>query len=472
MQDRSTALHAVNLRHSAGLPIYILNTMSPTALSPTDTDFDIFDESDFEGNDIENGNGPLTVVRFDDLSRPLQSPRAGRESTDTDSEESSEAEEEEEEEEQQTLQIFERIATAILNHERDGNNNPQDNAHLDTEELQEAYAALARLLRDRVLRRGGAFQSRQELGMRMLHTLRNSLLQVLGDNNGVSQLAQDISNMIEHGSTEFMDEDESQQDTRRQRRIPEMIPVTSDGWHEPVGTPNEPQDHDNEPAATANKEQEQQEEGMQMLTDIVLSEGVIPNVMKNSSLALDDLQRFGLQKNDLDEYLMLTTAKDVYLLRTTRPRLKSERREHNVVSDVDVRSDRLLMAMDRLNMVEWIPELELFVAASQKGTVALMRVLEVELWNNERTFIFNNEKYLPLSGMQRKPLYGKKRKDNCLYFVDSCFDHLLGMTVQRAVTDRMAPPAFLLYLFYYDGAILAYRLSRVAGQVFASPLMI
>ncbi|KAG1227714.1 hypothetical protein G6F35_002520 [Rhizopus arrhizus] len=94
-------------------------------------------------------------------------------------------------------------------------------------------------------------------------------------------------------------------------------------------------------------------------------------------------------KVDLGEYLMFSTAKDIFLMSTTLPWMTKIRHENDVISRVDVRSDGLLYILDRITMVEWLPELELYIAASQKGTVALMRILQVELEDVD-TFIWND----------------------------------------------------------------------------------
>lgn len=110
---------------------------------------------------------------------------------------------------------------------------------------------------------------------------------------------------------------------------------------------------------------------------------------------------------NLGEYVMVTTGKDVTLMSTTTPKMSRIRAEHNMIQKVDVRSDQLLSVLDRISMVEWLPELELFVAASQKGTVALMRILQVEFEGGHQACIFNNEAYLPSNVLQSTPLYGK-----------------------------------------------------------------
>ncbi|ORY91138.1 hypothetical protein BCR43DRAFT_498567 [Syncephalastrum racemosum] len=107
-------------------------------------------------------------------------------------------------------------------------------------------------------------------------------------------------------------------------------------------------------------------------------------------------------------HVALTTPKHLYLLKRNQAKLETLRVERNIVSNVDVRSDRMLTMLDRLNMTEYIPELELLVVASQKGTVALTRLLRVELDDGQQTCLFNNEVYLPVNGLQRHALYGKR----------------------------------------------------------------
>lgn len=112
-----------------------------------------------------------------------------------------------------------------------------------------------------------------------------------------------------------------------------------------------------------------------------------------------------MTKRSVWDYIVLTTARNLFVLQATKS-MKVVRTEKEILSNIDVRADRLLSSMDRLNMTEWIPELELLVVASQKGMVALMRVLRVELSDGRQTCLLNNEKYLPLSGLQSYPLYG------------------------------------------------------------------
>ncbi|KAI9481336.1 MAG: hypothetical protein EXX96DRAFT_566294 [Benjaminiella poitrasii] len=139
----------------------------------------------------------------------------------------------------------------------------------------------------------------------------------------------------------------------------------------------------------------------------------IPNIIKstnNRSIIRNTTSHTEHQKTskNLGEYLMITTSKDVILSSTVIPRMNKIRTEQDIINKVDIRSDQLLRVLDRINMIEWLPELELMVIASQKGTVALTRILQVEFENGHQTCFFNNEFYLPTSILQSTPLYGKR----------------------------------------------------------------
>jgi hypothetical protein len=56
--------------------------------------------------------------------------------------------------------------------------------------------------------------------------------------------------------------------------------------------------------------------------------------------------------------------------------------------------------------LQWIPELELLVVASQKGMVALIRILRIDLGDGEEEYVFNREAYLPHAQLRSSPLYG------------------------------------------------------------------
>jgi hypothetical protein len=55
---------------------------------------------------------------------------------------------------------------------------------------------------------------------------------------------------------------------------------------------------------------------------------------------------------------------------------------------------------------QWIPELELLIVASQKGMVALVRVLRIDLGDGQDEYVFNREAYLPHAQQHASPLYG------------------------------------------------------------------
>ncbi|KAM3582158.1 hypothetical protein VKS41_005585 [Umbelopsis sp. WA50703] len=107
-----------------------------------------------------------------------------------------------------------------------------------------------------------------------------------------------------------------------------------------------------------------------------------------------------------DELVVLTTGRNIYLM-NPKERLKKLAVDKNILADIDLRTDRMLCIMDRLNMTEWIPELELLIIASQKGMVALIRVLRIDLGDEEEEYVFNREAYLPHAQLSSSPLYGK-----------------------------------------------------------------
>ncbi|CAO3593475.1 unnamed protein product [Absidia cylindrospora] len=147
----------------------------------------------------------------------------------------------------------------------------------------------------------------------------------------------------------------------------------------------------------------------------------------------------------LTDYLMITSKKDAYLLHPTNRQgqwtMATVQRERRVVSRADARTAFVLDMMERLSFVEWIPDLELCVVASQKGCVALMRVLQVQM-HHQQTCLFNHEKYIPLHGLQNSVLY--------------------GMTVHRLPSEQQQQqdPVYQLSLLYLDGTMRSYRLSK------------
>ncbi|CAO3640869.1 unnamed protein product [Cunninghamella echinulata] len=138
------------------------------------------------------------------------------------------------------------------------------------------------------------------------------------------------------------------------------------------------------------------------------------------------------------DYLMFTTKKDAYLLNSLT--FDVLQKEKEVVSRVDFRSDHYINLMDRLCFLEWVPELELCVIASQKGTVSLMRILQVQLSTGQQTCLFNHEQYLPFH-----------TQESVLY----------GLTVHKLHTDRFSPSSiYQLTLSYHDGTIRMYHISK------------
>ncbi|SAL97771.1 hypothetical protein [Absidia glauca] len=203
----------------------------------------------------------------------------------------------------------------------------------------------------------------------------------------------------------------------------------------------------------------------------------IPPIFEATELRVDPNTSSLDNTDTLKDYLMITNKKDAYLLNVShepsstsspsyasaindapnRHTMETVQRERYVVSHADSRTDERLNMMERLSFVEWIPELELCVMASQKGCVALMRILQVQLDGTAhddglQTCIFNNEKYLPMHGLQNSVLY--------------------GMTVHRLPSDDesrgFSCPVYQLLLLYLDGTMRSYLISKNQSQLPAS----
>ena len=180
------------------------------------------------------------------------------------------------------------------------------------------------------------------------------------------------------------------------------IPVsTKGGWSDNSEDEDENNDQQSQTTHDALEESEEEDKDVQQSKAQGKTRRILAHTMRSSNVAFHRKRRRSYER------LMLTTPRDLFMLKTSKGRMMTERMERNVISSVDVRSDRLLVAMDRLNMVQWIPSLELYIAASQKGTVALLRILQIKLSDGQHTPIFNHERYLPDHDMQRRPLYGK-----------------------------------------------------------------
>ncbi|KAI8582756.1 hypothetical protein K450DRAFT_226772 [Umbelopsis ramanniana AG] len=148
-----------------------------------------------------------------------------------------------------------------------------------------------------------------------------------------------------------------------------------------------------------------------------------------------------------DQLVVLTTGKNIYLMDPKQRMLKLAV-DKNILSDIDLRTDRMLCMMDRLNLVEWIPELELLIVASQKGMVALVRVLRVDLGDDEEEYVFNREAYLPHSHQRSSPLYGLTVKKHETY------------NAKHGACAPRHEVFWHLYLMYYDGGVLSYKIAR------------
>ncbi|ORX52847.1 hypothetical protein DM01DRAFT_1408168 [Hesseltinella vesiculosa] len=154
-----------------------------------------------------------------------------------------------------------------------------------------------------------------------------------------------------------------------------------------------------------------------------------------------------LAQAPLHDLLLLTTQLDLHLLQYN-PHLTQQHPLHfttlqfqnRIISKVDIRNDSDLSLFDRLVFLEWIPELELCVLASQKGCVALVRILQVQLPSGHSVYFFNHERYLPTEGLHNSSLY--------------------GLTVRRISQGLAAiDPRYQVDLVYLDGAMFSYQIT-------------
>ncbi|CAG8711190.1 14093_t:CDS:2, partial [Ambispora leptoticha] len=142
------------------------------------------------------------------------------------------------------------------------------------------------------------------------------------------------------------------------------------------------------------------------------------------------------------DLVLYASAGDLYLL-DPKARLEPLHSVSRIVRQSDVRWLPHLQGFDRLNMMECIPELSLAIVASQKGKVALVRLLRVSSEGGNDRYILQPEKYLPL--MQNMPM-----------------EPLLGMCVSKQISSS-SDPAFhyyRLFLLYLDGNLCCYEISR------------
>ncbi|KAI9290227.1 hypothetical protein BC943DRAFT_9434 [Umbelopsis sp. AD052] len=235
----------------------------------------------------------------------------------------------------------------------------------------------------------------------------------------------------------------------------QMLEVSQGGWSDDddniMG-----EDTDN----TTNEDTEQEEPVTDVYQDAIPRPFTSRNVQLDRSERIVELEcicnplkRPGVEcmcpaGNDFpDQLVVLTTGKNIYLMDPKQRMLKLAV-DKNILSDIDLRTDRVLCMMDRLNLVEWIPELELLIVASQKGMVALVRVLRIDLGDDEEEYVFNREAYLPHSHQRSSPLYGLTVKKHETYIAKH------GACASRHEVF------WHLYLMYYDGGILSYKIAR------------
>ncbi|OZJ02095.1 hypothetical protein BZG36_04575 [Bifiguratus adelaidae] len=167
------------------------------------------------------------------------------------------------------------------------------------------------------------------------------------------------------------------------------------------------------------------------------------------------------------DLILYTNATDLFLL-DPLDELTSLYTVKRIVSKRDNRRIRWLEAFDRLNMMEVIPALSLAVIASQKGRVALVRL--VRICNDAKTQTMQEEKYvlhteawLPWDTIPVAPLLG--------FFITEHSSISERDHASEEPHDALAPSStfYHLHLVYYDGTVFTYALRHGIG---ANPLRI
>ncbi|KAI9596184.1 hypothetical protein BDF19DRAFT_412777 [Syncephalis fuscata] len=161
--------------------------------------------------------------------------------------------------------------------------------------------------------------------------------------------------------------------------------------------------------------------------------------------------------NEFDRgILLVATGLDAYLL-DVESDLEVLDHYRRVVARADMRNSRLLNPYDRLNMTKWIPELNLAIVASQKGRIALMRLVRLCNFANEDRYVLHAECYLPaFTDLPPVPLLG--------FFVmrypQLPNDPLTTLLNRADASIGDSSFSYYIYILYYDGTLMAYELCR------------
>ncbi|KAL1916856.1 uncharacterized protein VTP21DRAFT_5560 [Calcarisporiella thermophila] len=149
-----------------------------------------------------------------------------------------------------------------------------------------------------------------------------------------------------------------------------------------------------------------------------------------------------LLRAPLSDYAILYTTKlDLFLLNAEDPSLSTLYCERAAVARTDQRNIYLI-PFDRLNMIQWIPELSLVVAASQKGRVGLFRVVRIcTEQEREDRWLIHPEMHLP---------------------GESPPHPLLGVFVSKPPAHDTSLARHFLHLIYLDGSMFCYEIMRRA----------
>ncbi|CAG8666905.1 7256_t:CDS:10 [Cetraspora pellucida] len=159
------------------------------------------------------------------------------------------------------------------------------------------------------------------------------------------------------------------------------------------------------------------------------------------AIAIDNMEMHKTLKGRVpkisQDLVLFSSQHDLFLL-DPKSNLSIQSSLRRVVCKSDSRRASYLDSNDRLNMVEWIPDLSLAIVASQKGKVALVRLLNIK---GIEHYYLHDEKLIPQNPLPNAPL--------------------IGMFVVK--NDNLQDPSLYFYnlhLIYADGSMYCYEIRR------------
>ncbi|KAG4303135.1 hypothetical protein PCANB_000500 [Pneumocystis canis] len=141
-----------------------------------------------------------------------------------------------------------------------------------------------------------------------------------------------------------------------------------------------------------------------------------------------------------DELVFYGTEKDINLcnIKDTVSRIQLLAECRNLFDNSDILQTGISRYMDRINMVEFIPDLSLCIVASQKGKACLMHLVKSVMDCTDGSTLSSYTMIVDQIFPRDPPSCG-----------------LLGITVEKVYSR-----CYKLYMLYYDGTIMLYEIKK------------